>query len=432
MIDDDEPELVPSRLLALLSPGSEPPSLEEALAALDLAQDLGASEIEMRAPERPDASWEILLSLRVEGRTELAQARAWLEPAPQDYLLDGVSWRGVTQNDLALGQEDQWAIGTELWFGGHPLRDFHAHARLLAALASDVALVLDTNAALPRSGRWLHEVALARTPPSPSTLFTIHDVGDSDTGPHWLHTHGLDRVGVIELDALDIPADGAPLVGQLLNALASLFLETGNPEPDQPFFAGEDIELVWLPWQDAVKKLARDLPGSVRDRLDPAHAGQRGVLFRPVEGPDGRAYESLASYLALLAEDPLFYVSSYESERMALFASERLPRFLDLFARFGEESDWMFLVKLGYDADGAEEREDREHLWFRVHGQRPGAVDATLLNEPYRVAKLSEGMRGEHSLDLLSDWGVLCPHGRFSPDNVLELERLLGEQSSLH
>lgn len=432
MSDDDELDIVPSQLLALLTPGTQAPSLEDALALLDAAADLGVSEVETLAPERDDAEWELSLSIRVEGRPEPARARAWLAPAPRDFLLEGVSWRGVTPNDLALGQESLWAVGTELLFGGHPLRDFHAHVRLLAALTNDVALVLDTNAVAPRSGRWLREVALASTPPSPSTLFTIHDVGDSETGPHWLHTHGLDRAGVIELDAVEIPAESAGAVGQLLNALASLLLETGSPLPDEPFFGGEEIELVWLPWRDALEKVAPDVPGSARDRVDPFHSRARGVLFRPVDGPSGRKYESLESYLPLLEKDPLFYVSSYESERMALFASERLPRFLDLFARFGTEADWVFLVKLGYGADGAEEREDREHLWFRVHGQSPGGVDATLLNQPYRVAHLSEGMRGHHSLDLLSDWGVMTPHGRFGPDNVLDLERLLGERGALH
>jgi hypothetical protein len=431
-MSDDDLEIVPSQLLALLAPGTRAPTLEDALGLLESASDLGVSEIEPLTPEREDAEWELLLSIRVEGRAEPARARAWLAPAPKDFLLEGVSWRGVTQNDLALAEESQWALGTELSFGGHPLRDFHAHVRLLAALTSDVALVLDTNAVAPRSSRWLREVALAQTPPSPSTLFTIHDVGDSDTGPHWLHTHGLDRAGVIELDALEVPAEGTASVGQLLNALASLLLETGSPPPDEPFYGGEEIELLWLPWREAVEKIARDVPGGAKDRLDPFHSRGRGVLFRPVEAASGRKYESIASYLPLLERDPLFYVSSYESERMALFASERLPRFLDLLSRFGQESDWVFLVKLGYDADGAEEREDREHLWFRVHAQSPGGVDATLLNQPYRVASLSEGMRGQHSLDLLSDWGVMSPHGRFGPDNVLELERLLGERGALH
>jgi hypothetical protein len=111
--------------------------------------------------------------------------------------------------------------------------------------------------------------------------------------------------------------------------------------------------------------------------------------------------------------------------RASRATSRSWPKIRCSTSRLTSRSAW-------YDADGAEEREDREHLWFRVHGQSPGSVDATLLNEPYRVAKLTEGMRGLHSLDLLSDWGVLCPHGRFSPDNVLELERLLGEKSALH
>ncbi len=432
MSDVVEIGIVPSELSLLLAADSAPPDAADAIAALEMAPDLGVREIENCLPERPAALWEIALAIRVEGRQELAHARAWLEPAPQDLLLEGVNWRGVSARDLDASKSSRWSLGTELWFGGHPLRDFHAQTRLLAALATEGTLVLDSNALTPRSFHWLREVALAKTPPSPSSLFTIHDVGDGDDSPHWLHTHGLDRSGVIELDALDIPGHGSALVGQLLNSLGALFLETGCPPPDEPFFGGEDIELVWLPWQDAVKKLPHGVPGGERDRKDLSHTRDRGVLFRPVADAGGRKYESLASYFPLLEKDPLFFVSSLESERMALLASERLPRFLDLLTQYGASQGWTFLVKLGFIADSSESREDREHLWFRVHAHAHGDVDATLLNQPYCVAQLSEGARGRHSLDLLSDWGVACPHGRFGPDNVAELERLLGERASLH
>ena len=54
---------------------------------------------------------------------------------------------------------------------------------------------------------------------------------------------------------LQVPPEGAGLIGQLINAVAGLFLERGIPEPDEPFLAGENLELVWLPWDDAIKQL---------------------------------------------------------------------------------------------------------------------------------------------------------------------------------
>jgi uncharacterized protein YegJ (DUF2314 family) len=78
------------------------------------------------------------------------------------------------------------------------------------------------------------------------------------------------------------------------------------------------------------------------------------------------------------------------------------------------------------------EAEEREHLWFQVHELQGSEVDATLLNAPYRVERMLEGERGRHSLDLLSDWAILCERGRFDADSVSELERALSRDRGLH
>ncbi len=351
--------------------------------------------------------------------------RAWLAPAPPDLVDAGIEWRGVTADELARGRESVWSVGISTHFGATPLRDYHRLLRLLALLCPEAAVVYDVDALCPRSGTWLYEAASATTPPAPSTLFTIHDVAPDGGAPHWLHTHGLARCGCLELDVLAVPADGAGLVGQLINAVAGLFLERGIPEPDEPFFAGEQLELVWLPWNEAVERVSEDVAGGRADR-DLSHGGARGVLLCP------RDHQSPAAYLEILRDNPLLYVSDMETERMTLLASERLPRFLRLFERFGNSEGWMFLVKLGYAVDGAENINDREHLWFEVHGYESGEIVATLLNQPYRIARMSEGQRARHSLDKLSDWSVMCESGRFDPSNIATLERMLLGASGAH
>jgi uncharacterized protein YegJ (DUF2314 family) len=371
------------------------------------------------------AEWELDVELPGPEPGATEHARAWLEPAPAELSLDTIEWRGVTTSDLDAGKQSAWSVVVSTHLGAHPLRDFHRLVRLLALLAPDAAMVYDMDSLTPRSGHWLREVAAAGTPPSPAALFTIHDVAPEGGASHWLHTHGLGRCGSLELDVLDVPPDGAGLIGQLINSVASLFIERGLPEPDEPFHAGEDLELVWLPWEDAMQSLPPDVAGGSSDR-DESHAGARGVLFCA----GGR--ESPAKYLPILRENPLLYISDMETERMTLLASERLPRFLRLFSRFGAAEGWMFLVKLGYPVDGAESPNDREHLWFEVHAYEGGSVDATLLNAPYRIAALSEGARASHSLDRLSDWAILCERGRYDANSVAELERSLLDTPSSH
>ena len=108
---------------------------------------------------------------------------------------------------------------------------------------------------------------------------------------------------------------------------------------------------------------------------------------------------------------------------MQRMARERLPRFLALQGRFAKSKDWEFGVKLGVPIDSDAGAESREHLWFDVHDATAETVDATLANRPYAVASMSQGQRGTFDLRLLTDWVILSPRGKYTPETVLQLER---------
>ncbi|MCA9669875.1 MAG: DUF4026 domain-containing protein [Myxococcales bacterium] len=379
---------------------------------------------------------------RWEAEIEPGGAHVWLEPAPRETIEEmtrdaGLEWRGVLDEDVQSATEATWAMGVGVELGDEPLGEYHQQLKLLAALAPDAVFALDVSALTPRPGEWLAEVAASQAPPSPETLFTIHCVGDQGESTVWMHTHGLDRCGSVELDLVDVPASFVSLAGTLLNTVATMFIEQGVPEADEVFVAGHGIELLWLPWEDAMDKVGRNVPGGRGDRRDEAHCGARGVLFAPAKGLFGRRkHKGVDYYREQLEQNPLLYISDMQTERAAALARERLPRFRALYERFSEdktdegEKAWLFLVKLGYTIDGAESETDREHLWFEIHAMSDERVEATLLNEPYSIASMREGQRGEHSLSKLSDWTVLCEHGRFEPDTIRELERLLEKESN--
>lgn len=87
-------------------------------------------------------------------------------------------------------------------------------------------------------------------------------------------------------------------------------------------------------------------------------------------------------------------------------------------------------VKIGYQVDGGSET-NREHLWFEVHGVTGGTVDATLLNEPYHIARMRAGERGAHPVDQLSDWVILTPAGTLSPRGLAAVHTLREHREEL-
>lgn len=421
LLDEGEP----ATLLALLEQGSELPGSEDVEVALHHAGFAIESLIDLEPPS-DDVRWASEFEVSLEGFEHTFVGRAALERSNEGLLVDEIAWRHVHPEDMQRAHDSEWTVSLSLTLGESPLTNYHRQLQVLDALTAAPALAYDADAATPRPAGWLLQAARAQTPPNPANLFTIHAVA-GEGGDVWLHTHGLVRCGSLELDMVDIPEAGANVCGELLNQVAALFIEQGVPEPGEPFLAGQGIELVWLPWDAALDHIPKTALGGLEDRTDDVHTGPRAVLFAPGKGLLGRRkYRSVAGYISTLEDNPLLYISQMETQRMTLLASEMLPRFLQLMSQHSSLEDWLFLVKLGYETNHASS--EREHLWFQVHAQRGGEVDATLLNEPYGVGSMHEGERRRHSLDRLTDWAILCPHGRFNADTIGALERLLRDQ----
>lgn len=414
---------VPSWITAFLPGGAEEPdadAVRELLGALPVAK-VGPA----RTRERRDSLWELDASFTFEHDEPPSAMRVWA--APSETLSEAhVEWMGVTPAEHEAAKKSRFTIGVSTVFSGQPLRDFHRQLRVLAAAAPEAVLAMDVPACRPHPASWLRDAAASVVPPSPTSLFVIHAVYDEKdkSSPVWMHTHGLRRCGSIELEIMDVSRDDAGTLATLVNTVAAMFIEKGPSPPDRPFQAGKGLDLLWLPWEEGLKKVETKSSGRLDDR-DEAHAGPSGLLFVPSKGLFGRRYKSPAAHVPTLAENPLLYVSRMETERMALLAQDRWPDFAKLQLEHGAHDDWAFLVKLGYPVDGAENDADREHLWFQVHGVKGHDLDATLTNEPYAVSTLKKDQRGTYPLSMMSDWAILNPMGHFTPDTLHLLRRRL-------
>ncbi|MEZ4233368.1 MAG: DUF4026 domain-containing protein [Polyangiaceae bacterium] len=415
-----------STLLVLIHPEQPPPSADDVQDALD---ELGFEIDELREPEEPpEQGWALEFVFDPDlGGVQNALGgwmRLWLEPVEDDSYSD--LEQRIDGEDYEDVRRARWQLGLSLNFGAEPLAAFHTQLRLLHALVPTPALVLDADAFAPRPAGWLRDHAQSEVPPSPTSLYSIHAVTGDEGDGVWLHTHGMLRSGYPDLDLLDVPHSDSSLGAELLARVAALFLEQSAPAAGDRFEIGKDLDLVWLTWEEALNHFPDTSVGGSRDREDDTHTGLRGVIVAPAS--DG--YESIRRHLPTLRDNPLLYISHEETQRMALLASERLPRFLSLLTAYANDDAWAFLVKLGYPvAEGPEG--GREHLWFQVHGLKDGGVDATLTNKPFAIA-LNPGDRGLHSLDHLTDWTIVCPFGRFDPDSVLNLERRLLRGATLN
>lgn len=395
------------------------PGQEEAPAATSVMKALTARfgpELKMEMAAQPlfsAAAWE--MSCTLGGR----QFSVWAQPnAGTDALHFQKDHRILSDEERRALDASRWCLGVVLTFGDEPLDDFHFQLRALAALAPSGLAAFDAAACRLHHFEWVKASAASAAPPSPASLFVMHYVGDG-TKAGWLHTHGLQRCGSIELEMFDVGPDDSGLLAELLNSAAAYFLEAELPPPGEPVFVGRDLPLLWLPWEEA---LSRSPPrfGGGRDDRDDAHGLPSGVLFAPgkkVLGLFGSGLASPAVHRKVLDDSPILYVSNAMTRRMEILSREKLPVLQALFARLGANEHFRFLVKLGYPTVDATHGE-REHLWFHVHRFDGAQVEATCINSPHAVPSLHEGHRGTHALALMSDWTILSPLGRFDAERV--------------
>lgn len=415
--------VIPPSSLFVLWPGDEPPMAEEIRLRLSEwgqpAEDDGS-----QVPE--GTLWSFWLELADRPQTYLI----WCEPVSGSHhvLLDRVRWRSAAQEDAA--RQCRWMVGLEGALSlRQPISDYRLQLQLCEAISREWSpAVYDASSFTYRVPEEIRHLLTSRTAPATKSLYTIHQVPSTqpERNTYWLHTHGLERAGVPDLELFDIPSRLVNPACELIDAVADLWIRYAIPDPQVPFAVGKDLRLAWRPWQAVVSELRDDSPGGWDFRREEfGHSGDRAVLVHPhpVKTPAKQWRPPLEILERICEHRTTFYVSTAETERMSKLARERWGTFGLLFAS-SKCMDWKFAVKLGFPMGPDNKR--REHLWFEVCSLRPGGVQGKLVSQPVHAQGLVEGSVDWYDLDRLSDWRILTPSGIYDPATA---ESLLEEQS---
>jgi len=349
----------------------------------------------------------------------------------------------IDEKSLIAATEQEYYLETSMYFELEPLPSFHLQLKILNAIVPEASLVIDFMSYRLLSAKWLSMTAKSSVPPSPDYLYTLHCVYDEDgedgNKRYWFHTHGLHRCTSVELEMLNF-SQGAEQMNTLINMTVKKFLT--DPAKEQERFTigydGMGINLCWLRWEEALKDLPKNILGGAadRDEADNVHAEPSGILFAVEDGN----MISPEIYAPTLAENPIYYITTEETERMSALAKERFSAFERIFLRehkeqkkksifnkmFGskeeEAPEWSFLVKLGLTVDNPESGSEKEHLWFDVLSINNGRIEGKLLNQPYWISGLNEGDINTYPLDVLTDWLIYAPDNTYTSDSIYQLE----------
>jgi uncharacterized protein YegJ (DUF2314 family) len=254
-------------------------------------------------------------------------------------------------------------------------------------------------------------------------LFCLHAVYEGDREQvTWLHTHGLAELGGFDVDVLRPAPELMANAGDTMRAFAFAVIErTVTPSTAEFEFAAPHGRVRFVP---ATEFMANAAPEDVALRSSAAdeHLDDRAVLCEPGRRLFSRGDRPQPS--RFLARPPRQGVALFFSDAATELGEERarqtlqvLRRLVDEFADLGLPA----LIKLGYPRDDGT---GREHLWFSIDALGDSVVEATLENEPYRISRLRAGQRGEHALELVSDWTILTPFGSITPRSLVAARKV--------
>lgn len=324
--------------------------------------------------------------------------------------------------DMEEIQRQKKGLVVEMLFDEHILESYHTQLKIISQLLPDCLAVLDGSSEKVLSGKWIQLAAKSNVPPSPRYIFTVQAVS-GDTDEVWLHSHGMNRCGLPELEILNSTKDMYNDHYNIIEILANRLLESGEPlkekEPEYLAMVTNEIPLVVtvVNWKEAVKYYPSNILGSAKDRKE-SHNENTNVIFcyPSMKAVKKKQYCEVNIYDEYLNKNPIYMFTTQETERMRRLAAERLDYMLKMFGR----EKITILVKVGLEADEEfkEQGNSFEHIWFDLKEKHEDTFLAELTQEPYYIKGLHEGALMTFPYNQITDWIIFTPAGRVTPDDV--------------
>lgn len=265
----------------------------------------------------------------------------------------------------------------------------------------------------------MHLAAQSSVLPGATSLFTVQAVSDPNNKV-WLHTHGLTRCGLYELEILDSDIDHYNDHYHVLSTLASRLLDKGDdmPQPLDSVALGmfEDrtpILGTYVPWTKGLDEYPRKLLGGLEDRKNSHNTHSAFIfLYATPQDEKRKKLSKVNDFNKKLESNPLLFISDSETQRMSALARERFG----LVKYMAEKNP--ILVKVGLKVDSDETGFEREHIWLELQKAEGDKYYAKLIQEPYDIKALHEGDTVEFTIDDVTDWRIYLEDFSVEPNTA--------------
>ena len=306
-------------------------------------------------------------------------------------------------------------------FGANAKKSFHLQLKIVFAVVPNLISVIDESAEklLPRN--WIELTVNSKVSPCADNLYTIQAIS-AENGEVWLHTHGLARCGIPELDILQTSRDYYNVHYNLLSAYASYLLDDTSIDLSYApvhlgYFANNDpLVATSVSWTVALNEYEDLELGGIEDRQE-EHNSKRNVIFlyNTPSDAENKILTKLSFYNNNWSQNPLFFISTDETNIRTGIAKERFHYLKDL----SKDENNEILVKIALPIPNSTQH---EHIYFRLISFENEKFKAVLLQSPYADINMKPGDEAYFTIDDVSDWLVYTEKGTLYPTHVYLLK----------
>lgn len=335
----------------------------------------------------------------------------------------------LTEENYHLLTKAECGVTLAMKFSDSIMDSYHLQLKVLYTILPDMIAGLDFCTERILSGVWIKLAALSDINPSPDYIYSIQAI----SGEHddvWLHTHGLNRCGSIEIEILESDRENFNTHGQLLQTIAKRIISEGSfIDEEGLFFAarinnGEPLIVTWISWPRAIGMFdSPDTIGGLQDRIE-SHKENTGVIYAYACENDyiNKKFTKLNEYSDALNNNSMMMLTTEETQRMSSLAKERVNYFIDAI----KNDEVQGIMKMGLLVDEEFQNEDntaKEHLWFEIKEICGDIVKALRTQDAYYIKNFQAQKEYELSLADLTDWIIYTKTRTITPDSVYLLEK---------
>ena len=360
------------------------------------------------------ACWSAVFS--VEGLT--APIFVWLEETDAPTAQHATDMAGVPEHKWTM----VWQTRLD---GADPVADWGLVLRTIGLSWPGTPAVHDVELSRWIMREEMMEPLLAdeELEPAVESLWWVSASQREPGSPAWLKTSGMNRLGLPELEFLEVPVPLVPTTAHLLDELAARIVEDGPPPPGTRMAVGPELELRAVPPREVLPVLPANMPGQAADREPDAPPS---IVFTGPEkvGATRPTWPPATSVLQRLADEPcVVYRATRNTKRRAHLARQTWDDLGMIHAKLARlDTKAMFAVKAVFGPESA-----REHCWLRVDTLEGNAASGVLDADTQMVPGLQEGVSTSQPRRNL--WCVVLNDKRFDPESVPALWRVIDELS---